>query len=213
MAPSQFARFRKLSKYLLNGRLDHVAYALWVRSNGLDFGPVSLANLCLSEARSVHHAPSGGAFLMDVLRQINIPPESRIVDIGCGKGSAMCTLARFPFEEVAGVELSQTMAVIGESNLRKLNLTSRIYVADASDFTDFDRFTHIYMFNPFPKLVMADVMRNLEASLGRRPRRLTVIYFFPTCHDIVMESGLFHLAKQIDTKLTHAYHIYQHEPV
>jgi tRNA1(Val) A37 N6-methylase TrmN6 len=212
LLPAQFNRARKFSRYLLQGRVDHFAYALWVRRKHLDFCRVSLAELGLSETRSVHHAASGGVFLSDVLRTMDIPPGSRVIDLGCGKASAMCTLARFPFEEVAGVELSPAMARIAELNLRKLNIsTGRVYVADASEFSDFDRFTHIYMFNPFHQVVMSDVMRNIGASLALRPRHLTMIYFFPTCHDVIMSSGLFFLERQIDTGATHPYYIYRHE--
>lgn len=213
MAHAQIGRVRKLSKFLLHGRLDHFAYALWARGRRLDFSRVSVADLGLREDRAKHHSASGGVFLIDVLRELRIPPGSRVVDLGCGKGSAMCTLARFPFEEVAGVEISPAMASIAEKNLRKLNIRGwNIYIADASDFTDLDRFTHVYMFNPFPEVVMADVMRNLGASLKRTPRTLTVIYFFPTCHDILIKSGLFTITRQIDSNLTHAFHIYQHQP-
>ncbi len=106
------------------------------------------------------------------------------------------------------------MAAIAEANLRKLGLSSRarVYIADATEFADFDRFTHIYMFNPFPEVVMASVMKNIRASLKRLPRPLTMIYFFPTCHDTVIGSGLFKLERQINTALTHPYHVYTHEP-
>jgi tRNA1(Val) A37 N6-methylase TrmN6 len=205
-----FDKARQIARYVLNGRTDYLLYALWVRCMKLDFRHVSLETLGFSPDHSVHHAGSGGPFLADVLKKIDIPPGSRIVDLGCGKGSAMCTLARFPFEEVAGVELSEDLARIAEDNGRKLGLSLRFYVADVVDFKEFDRFTHIYMFNPFPEAVTAQVMKNLRASLKRKPRKLTMIYFFPVCHDVIMQSGLFIKEMEIATKFTHPYFIYVH---
>ena len=171
---------QRVFRYVSKGRFDYLVYAAWVRWRGLDFGRVSLNELGFSYDHSEHHSASGGVFLRDVLRKLVIPPGSRVIDLGCGKGSAVCTLADFPFREVAGVELSPNLARIAEENARKLAIDNvRIYVSDAVDFRDLDRFTHIYMFNPFPAAVIEAVMRNLEASLERAPRTATVIYFFP----------------------------------
>ena len=153
------SRVDRLLYYARSGRIDNLWYALWVRWKRLDFTPVSLEELGFSSDRSVHHSASGGVLLADVVKRIDIPPKSRIVDLGCGKGSAMCTLAQFPFEEVAGVELSEGLARIAEANGRKLGFKNfRVHTSDAADFTDFDRFTHVYMYNPFPPAVMAVAM-------------------------------------------------------
>jgi SAM-dependent methyltransferase len=211
-------RAKRTLHFVLIGRLDYLLYPLWVRWKRLDFYPVTLENLGFSRDHSVPHSASGGTILADVLKEIDIPPGSRVVDLGCGKGSAMCTLARFPFEEVAGVELCESLARIAEANGRKLGLTNfRVHVSDATEFKDFDRFTHIYMFNPFPAAVMTEVMNNLAASLSRKPRQLTVIYLFPVCHDVLVQSGLLRKQRELDVKFTHPYFIYAHgapvEPV
>jgi predicted RNA methylase len=203
---------QRVFHYVRNGRLDYLMYAVWVRWRGLDFGPVSLKELGFSYDNSEHHSASGGVFLRDALRQLEIPPGSRAIDLGCGKGSAVCTLAGFPFEEVAGVELSPDLARIAEQNARKLAIDNApFYVSDAADFQDLDRFTHIYMFNPFPASVMEAVMRNLAASLARAQRTITLIYFFPVCHDTIWSSGLFQRTVEVDVKFTHPYRVYVHQ--
>jgi SAM-dependent methyltransferase len=205
-------RVRRAARFVLEGRFDHLLYAMWVRWKGLDFRPVSLEQLGLSESRSVYHAASGGVFLADLLRRIEIARGSRALDLGCGKGSAVCTLARFSFDEVVGVDLSEELVRIAESNSRKLGLGQvRFCVSDAGAFTDLDRFTHIYMFNPFPAPVMREVMKNLTESLRRRPRSLTLIYFFPVCHDVVAGSGLFAQVSEIECGDVHPYNVYRHE--
>jgi SAM-dependent methyltransferase len=182
-------------------RLEYCRYAVWVRWNGLDFSPV-------------HDGASAGVFLADILRTLDIRGGSRIIDLGCGKGSAMCTMARFPFEEVAGVELSDALVRIAQVNAAKLRLRNlTFYVSDAADFTDYDRFSHFYMFNPFPAEVMEAVMNNLVISLARKPRRITVIYCFPACDDIVMQSGLFKNRTNVKSGFVHPCHVYVHTPL
>jgi hypothetical protein len=124
----------------------------------------------------------------------------------------LCTLARFPFDEIAGVELSERLARIAERNARKLRLDNvKIHVSDAGDFTALDRFTHIYMFNPFPRVVMEQVMTNLAASFGRSRRTVTMIYCHPVCHDVVMASGLFRKELEIAFPSSLRYHVYVHD--
>lgn len=207
----KLARAAWLMRLILKGRFDYLRYAVWVRWKGLDFNYVSLERLGFSPSHSVHHSPSGGVFLSDVLKEIDIPPGSRVVDLGCGKGSALCTLAQFPFELVAGVELSVPLARAAEANARKLGLAIQVHRSDAAEFQhQLDQFSHIYMFNPFPNKVMRDVMKNVAASLIRRPRQLTVIYHFPVCGDVVANSGLFTTDKAFDVGLTHPYRVFVH---
>lgn len=210
--PLGLEQLKRISLYLLNGRLDHIQYRLWERVKGLDFTPASIESLGLSHERSVYHLASDGVFLADILKQIDIPRGSRVVDLGCGKGSALCTFGRFPFEEVAGVEISEALARIAERNCQKLKIqNASIYVADAGKFTELDRFSHVYMFNPFPQMVVAEVMQNIAASLVRAPRRLTVIYSNPSCSSTVTQTGLFNRSTQIQIKFGRPCGIYVHD--
>jgi predicted RNA methylase len=205
-------RIKRLVSLGANGPLDYFRYLFWVRAKRLDFGPASLETLGLSPNRSVHHSASGGILLAEVCKRIEIPPGSRILDLGSGKGAAVCTLARFPFDEILGCELSESLVRIAAANTRKLGLENvHFVVSDASKFTDLDRFTHVYMFNPFPALVMKEVMMNVAASLIRKPRWVTLIYLYPVCGDVVMGCGLFTRRAEIHFPSSHPFHVYHHE--
>jgi len=51
-------------------------------------------------------APSGDRFLVNMLSDFNITNQDSILDIGCGKGSAIRKMLQFPFAKVDGLELS-----------------------------------------------------------------------------------------------------------
>jgi tRNA1(Val) A37 N6-methylase TrmN6 len=205
-------RMTRIIGSIVGGQCDSLYYSVWVRLKGLDFGPVSLEKLGLSNDRSVHHSASGGIFLYRVLRTLRISSGSRALDLGSGKGSAVCALAGFPFEEVLGIELSQPLVDIAEANARRLGLRNVHFVCmDAGQFRDLDRFTYIYMFNPFPSAVMKEVMENLAASLAWAQRRLTLIYYYPVCDDVIMSSGLFSRRIQINFTHQHPFFIYDHD--
>lgn len=205
-------RAGRVQHYIRNGRLDYFRYAVWVRLYRLDFRPVSLEDLGFNRGEAEHHTASGGVFLADVLNKLEIRVGSRVLDLGCGKGSALCTLANFPFAEVSGVELSPDLAATARRNVQRLSLDQvNVTVADAAEFTDLDRYTHLYMFNPFPAEVMVSVMNNLAESLRRAPRTLTVIYFFPVCDQVLIDSGLFDEQQDLNVGATHPYRIYTHK--
>lgn len=177
----------------LTGDRVHVwLYALYVKLLRLDLGRVPLDELGLPADRSVLHDASGGPELAEVMAGVEIPPGSAIVDLGSGKGGAVLTLCRFPFDEVVGVEISERLVRTAEANARRAGARRvRFIVADAAGFTDLDRFTHVYMYHPFRAPVLEGVLENVRASLERRPRSLTLVYKNPVHHDTVMASGLF----------------------
>ena len=188
-------------KLLAQGRFDLVWYAIRCRVKGFDLGSVPLEKLGLTPERSVFHGNSGGPDLERILKMVEILPGSRVLDFGSGKGGAVLTLSEFPFAEIVGVELSPDLIRIAEANIHRAGLRQVHFIrADASNFADLDRFTHIYMYHPFPCPVVKDVMTNLARSLGRRERDITLIYTNPVCHETILASGLFQVDRQFQAR-------------
>ncbi|MEJ7639653.1 MAG: class I SAM-dependent methyltransferase, partial [Singulisphaera sp.] len=126
-----------------------------------------------------------------MLRQIEIPPGSKIVDIGCGKGVSLITMAKFPFSRIDGCDLSPELIRTAEANVRRMKLKGvHLYCCDATQFTDLDDYSHIYFYNPFTSVIFKPVMDNILSSLDRNPRKLTVIYNNPACHAVIAATSV-----------------------
>ena len=80
-----------------------------------------------------------------------------------------------------------------------------------ASFTDLDRVTHIYMYNPFPCAVVAKVLVNLHASLRRADRQITMVYRNPVCDETIVGSQLFQRRETIQPD-EHIWAIYRHMP-
>ena len=183
-------RLRKAARLVLRGDVAELRYRLWNKWKGVDFGFTSTADLGLPPEH--FHFSSGGPVLARVFRTIEIPPGSIALDLGSGKGGAALTLSRAGFSEVIGVELSEALVEIARRNAERLGRHNvRFIRMNAALFRDYDRVTHIFMYNPFPCEVMAQVMTELGASLERAPRSITIVYRNPRCHDVIVASGLF----------------------
>jgi SAM-dependent methyltransferase len=159
---------------------------------GLDFGVVSVQELGLNSGRANYHKDGGGPLLYDLLRQLNITPNDSALDIGSGKAGAIATMARFPFRRVDGVEISPSLVDAARKNLQKLKIShSKIFLADATEFTQLDDYTHVFMYNPFPAAVMEQVLKNFAHSLQRNQRPLRLLYSNPLHEDAVWASSVF----------------------
>lgn len=163
------------------------------RLRGLDFvTAIQPEDVGLDSNYAYTSSSSGNKYLANLLGDFNITPEDSIIDIGCGKGSAMRTMLKFPFARVDGIELSGQIAAIAVRNFRKLNANrTRIFVCDAPLFNNYDAYNMVYLFNPFPPSVMSRVVDALIQSVRRAERELVMIYNNAVCHDVVVARGVF----------------------
>jgi SAM-dependent methyltransferase len=177
---------------LSRGEWREFVYRIRIHLQKIDLKNTCLDELNLPEERCHYYANSGGLHLDKVLRGLKITAQDSIVDFGSGKGGALITLSRYPFARIAGVEISPELVVIAKRNLDKLRIGNvAMYVYDAADFIDLDAYNYFYFFSPFPSVVMSAVIRNICASLAHNPRKTSIIYFNPECHDAVVTDSPF----------------------
>ncbi|MBD1397723.1 methyltransferase domain-containing protein [Pontibacter sp. JH31] len=176
--------------YALERRLNHYHdKRLGVDFTKVDYKPNVLG---LNPAECYSSEPSGNVFLGRILKDLKIGKNDSIIDIGCGKGSALRYMMKFPFARIAGLEISALLSSIAQQNFEKLKAKHiTIYVGDATTFDNLDDFNYIYFYNPFPGQIMEKFIRNLKASIEINPRKVTIIYDYPTCHQEIIASGIF----------------------
>jgi SAM-dependent methyltransferase len=183
-------------KQVGRGRWRHLLWRANLMVRGVDLAFASEEQLGLPDS-SLHYRATSGPDFAEMLRQIGIPQGSKIVDIGCGKGISLITMAKFPFSRIDGCDLSPELIRTAEANIRRLNIKGvNLYCCDASKFTELDEYTHIYFYNPFTSVVFKPVMDNILSSLDRNPRKLTIIYHNPTCHDVIAATSVFDKVKE-----------------
>lgn len=142
--------------------------------------------------RTHYYADSGGLAFEDILSHFSISKGDAIVDFGCGKGGVLISLSKYPFAKITGVEISQELADIARNNLQKLKISNvDVEQCDAGSFVRLEEYNYFYFFDPFPAVVMQDVIKNIKTSIINKPRKVTVIYMNPFCHDLFDESEIF----------------------
>jgi hypothetical protein len=181
-----------MAKYRIKALALRIAI-FWDKLRGLDFLPVVQAQQVGLDPKIVFHSsPSGNRYLRAVLSKLHITSKDSIVDIGCGKGSAMRTMLKFPFFRVDGIELSESIFSTALVNFQRLGVSnSKVFHVDATAFAYYGDYNFVYMYNPFPAEIMSRVMELLTASIKSTDREIILIYNNPTCDITVMGGGCF----------------------
>lgn len=189
MPLSTRSHLRNLLQMLSGGQWRCALWRMNMHRRGLDLSTAMLDETGLDPGRANYYSNSGGPRLARILKTLDISGDARVIDLGCGKGGAMITLARY-FHRVDGLELSERLIPIARENLRKAGaVNTRVLHGDAAQFTDYDPYSHIYLSNPFPCSVLRRVLDHVLESLKRRPRELTIIYWIPLDATLLEEMG------------------------
>lgn len=148
--------------------------------------------------RTHYYADSGGPAFDKLMTHFDITPSDAIMDFGCGKGGILISLSKYPFSQITGVEISAELVEIANKNIKKLGLEKiKIECRDAADYKELDEYNYFYFFDPFPPVVMKDVLKNIEQSIIELPRKVTIIYLNPFCHEMIESQGLFAKVREL----------------
>lgn len=144
------------------------------------------------------YQPTDPALFHEMLASLTIDfREFTFIDIGSGKGRVLLMAADYPFQRILGVELFPALDRIARQNIRDYRSDSQrcfaieAMCADARAFAFPPQPTILYLFNPLPEAGLAEMMKNLEASLREHPRQVFMLYHNPLLESVLGEGGSF----------------------
>jgi len=165
------------------------------RHNVSTCGDVSVANLGEVGSNFDHaapYAPSHPTFLQDLIRRLDIDyPRYDFIDLGSGKGRVLLVASDFPFRKIVGVEFSRGLHDIASRNVQQYSSRAQrcknisLVHGDAIQYEFEPVPSVVFMFNPFRPAVLAPVLRNLRASIEKRPRDVLLVYAAPFYGELV----------------------------
>lgn len=128
------------------------------------------------------------------LNQLPGKPINHFLDLGCGKGRALCVAAYAGFKRVTGIDLSKELCESAKENCINTQqkipaLEFSIINNDAFYFEIPDDVDCIFMFNPFDEIIMSGVAEHIRETLQQNPRKMTIAYVNPLHKSLFINAG------------------------
>lgn len=148
-----------------------------------------------------NYSPGIDYAVMTVINAFKFNENDAVFDFGCGKCGALILFNKCGVREIAGVEYDENLYNIGVTNLAKCGLeTSNVVRDNAINITtELDDYNYFFMYNPFGGETFDRVIRNIEESFKRVPRKIVLIYSGPHFHKTVIKNKMFILSKKVYT--------------
>lgn len=118
---------------------------------------------------------------MKMLRELQSGP-SVFMDCGSGKGKVLCLAAEAGFEKIRGVEIDSSLAKVSKKNWDRFknhrihDSELQLYISDMGRYAFMGDENVFFFFNPFPSMVLREVLANLGNSLVVAPRRVYLCF-------------------------------------
>lgn len=150
----------------------------------------------LDSKKIYRSTPSGFLYLGKLLRRNKWISKQAVLDIGCGKGSAMRKFHKHGFKRVAGIEINEHIFNICRRNFDKINMEVEVFNQDAINFDRYLDYSTYYLYNPFPCEVFELVINRIIVSQNGNP--ITIIYSNTVCHELLIRKGFSMKVQTID---------------
>ena len=154
-----------------------VSYYLAEKPRGLDFSKRSKRNN--SYSMSTGYALTSYRALRNILYEIPYDSNSSFLDVGGGKGGTCVSAIKLGFGNACSIEVEQYLHDIATKNIDILNLQQRIKLVniDAFEYTDYGRYSHIFMFNLLKDRGHEQLLHHIVTCLGKsKPAQLKTFY-------------------------------------
>jgi precorrin-6B methylase 2 len=175
------------------------------------YGVKTSGRLVLAEhdEESINYVPIGWRRLRQALPTDSVTERDVFIDIGSGMGRAVLEAAAFyPFGRVIGVELSEQLHSIAEQNFAQTTRRLRcrnieLVNTDVREYRLPDDVTVVFINNSVRGSILAGVLKEISASVARKPRGVRLIYASPLEADAVTATGDWTRVRTIQPRRSH----------
>ncbi|MGQ0764208.1 MAG: hypothetical protein ACT4OZ_00910 [Gemmatimonadota bacterium] len=145
-------------------------------------GLVGHAEAGLDNSVSNYYFPTDYGTIYRAFEHLRVRPDvDSFVDYGSGMGRVVIVAATFPFRRVIGLELSEKLHEIAGRNLEvaRPHLRCRdveLIPGDATAYEIPGDVTVFFLYSPFLGEALIAVLRQIETSLRRWPRKAVIVF-------------------------------------
>jgi SAM-dependent methyltransferase len=141
------------------------------------------------------YAAAQPSIIRGALAAIPQPQHCHFLDLGCGKGRPLLIATEFGFPAITGVECSPTLSSIARRNSAIFARTYpdrpriEIVTGDAPAYKLPEQNLVVFLYNPFGRPRMVQLLSSIETSLRTTPRELYIVYYNPAWAEVLDASS------------------------
>jgi SAM-dependent methyltransferase len=153
----------------------------------------------------VKYQPIKSRAFRAAIDQFRIPPDGAFVDYGSGKGRVLLLAILYGFHQTVGVEFAPDLCQEAQQNLNKFrartgrHFDASILNVDAARYPVGENDCVFFLYNPFGRKVLDEVLRNIRQSLQSRPRIVHVVYANPVHRQVLDDDPFWRTAGETDS--------------
>jgi len=190
----------------LKPTIDRIGQRIYYKIKGVDFSTQNLHDLTLTGDFQEHGTAlvsTSKEFFKKVFEDLEEVIGKKVeknvfLDYGSGKGGAIIQAKNAGFKKTIGIEFAKELDEVAKENIKKLGLSGvESYFQDATTYKPPLDISIIYLFNPFDKVVMEMVAKNINSLKDEFKNDVYIIYGNPSCEVLDEYFTLLH-------KTTHA---------
>ena len=123
--------------------------------------------------------------LLPIIRKM-APPESVLLDLGCGKGRVVLLAAEAGFDRARGVEFAAELCEVARRNCSCFKAHTGSHTEFEISHSDVALYSIraeenvFFLFNPFDALLFDQVLSKIIASWRNAPRDILIVILLPT---------------------------------
>jgi len=155
---------------------------------------INLEEMGIDVSHATIYMPVNYYLLEEIFSKLPNSPRNHFLDLGCGKGRALCLAAHAGFSKVTGIDLSKQLCdqAIDNLELIKNKISGFQYNVINNDAFYYEipvDVDCIFLFNPFDEIIMSAVVNNVFESLEKNPRKIKIIYANPLHKEYFLKAG------------------------
>lgn len=140
--------------------------------------------------------------ILELLLQ-NLPATAfagRFLDIGCGKGRALCVATHAGFTKLTGIDFAKELIDDAEKNIHQTKqlfplVQYNLLWADISTFDIEPDTSTFFLFNPFDEVLIKKTVDKIIHSQTLHPRPVYILYASPRFEQHFFEAGFDVIAR------------------
>ena len=128
--------------------------------------------------QGVKYQPIKSRVFRSAINKFRIPPDGVFVDYGSGKGRILLLAVLYGFQQTVGVEFAKDLFSTAEHNVQPfrdrtgMQFDARILNQDAACYQVNDDDCVLFLYNPFQRDVLEQVLNKIRLSLHSKPRSI-----------------------------------------